>query len=65
MDDDDRRISVDVSDLKDDCGGVRADHHGESVAEVPDSDRVSVCVEDLALVQSVLQSGLGDDRVIH
>jgi len=65
VDDDDRCLTMDVAHLQDDRGGVRADHHGEPVAEVPDPNRVALSVEDLVLVESVLESGLGDDRIVH
>jgi len=61
VDDDDRRFTMDVSDLQDDRRSVRTDHHGEPVTEVPDPDRVAVGVEDLVLVELVLRSGLGGE----
>ena len=61
MDDDVGFMAIDVSDFQEDRSLVGAHDHGEPVAEVPDSDRVPVCVEDLGLVESVLERGRRED----
>lgn len=53
-------VAIDVSDLQEDRGLVGAHDHGEPVSKVPDPDRVSVGVQDLALVESVLERGRGE-----
>ena len=63
MHDDVDMLALDVTDFEEDRRLVGADDRGESVAEVPDPDGVSVSVEDLLFVESVLPRGCGDDRI--
>ena len=44
---DNRQVTLDVTNFQDESGSVGADHHGETISKVPDPDRVSVGVKDV------------------
>jgi hypothetical protein len=63
MDDHRRWIALDHADLKDDCGPVRADEHGEPVIEFEDPDRIALGVQHVLIGDAVLAGAVRDHRI--
>ena len=58
-------LAIDVTDLQEDRGLVETNDQREPFAETLDLNRSPIRVKDLRFVQSMLQRGRGDDRLIR